>query len=72
MYLISKTSIVKCVTCQYWTGKRDAVFDKKGIPKIDIVDLIGECENENYKRFCGTKRSQKGSCKHFSKWTELL
>ena len=70
--MISKTSIVKCGTCQYWTGNRNPVFDKNGNPKVDIIDKEGVCENENCRKFCGKIRRQDLSCQHFSKWTELL
>lgn len=69
--MISKTDRVICGTCQFWTGKRAPSFDKKGIPKVDIVDKIGNCENEN-SQMCGKERSNQLKCKHFSKWTEIL
>ena len=68
----SNTNTEKCGTCQYWTGRRNPVFDKNGNPKVDIIDRVGNCENENYKRFCGTRRTQNSKCIHFSKWTEIL
>ena len=37
----SKTSRVICGTCQYWTGKREPVFDGNGNPKVDIFDEFG-------------------------------
>lgn len=67
----SKTSTIKCATCEFWTGKRDPVFDARGTPVIDIFDTYGECQNVN-SRFCDAKREQKAKCKHFSKWTELF
>lgn len=68
----SNTNRLMCGTCQYWTGKRNPVFDKNGTPKVDIIDVFGECENENSKRFCGTSRDATKNCMHYSKWTELL
>ena len=67
----SKTTIKKCGTCQYWTGNRDSVFDSNDIPKVDIFDNEGICENVMSK-FCDQKRKQKLNCKNYSKWTELL
>ena len=37
--MLSKTDRKICGTCQFWTGKRDPVFDRKGVPKIDISDI---------------------------------
>ena len=67
----SKTDRIMCGTCQYWTGNRDAVFDKKGVPKVEIHDNRGICENVN-SRFCDEQRYSDSSCVKFSKWTELL
>ncbi len=67
----SKTTIEKCGTCQFWTGNRMPVFDSLGIPKVDIIDTIGQCENVA-SRFFEDSRMQNAKCKHFSKWTELL
>lgn len=67
----TSTETVKCGNCQYWTGAREPVFDVKGIPKVDITDDVGNCENEG-SRFCGQMRKKSASCKDFSKWTELF
>ena len=69
--MISKTNIVKCGTCEYWTGKREPVFDAKGSPKVRIDDFFGECQKQE-SRFCDQKRDQKLKCMHYSKWTELF
>ena len=66
-----KTDRVICGTCQYWTGKRVPCFDKNGVPKVDIIDYFGQCENIN-SRFVDEKRKNDNSCKYHSKWTELL
>jgi len=70
--MASKTDRIMCGTCQYWIGKRNPIFDAKGMPKVDIVDEIGECQNGNSEKFCGVLRKKEAKCKHFSKWTELL
>lgn len=67
----TNTETVKCGNCQYWTGAREPVFDAKGIPKVDITDDVGNCENEG-SRFCRQMRKKSASCKDFSKWTELF
>lgn len=67
----SKTTTIKCGTCEYWTGNRVPVFGKNGEPRVDIVDRNGDCLNIN-SRFCDKKREQNAQCKHFSKWTELF
>ena len=67
----SKTDRKICGTCEYWTGNRVPVFDSKGTPKVDILDLYGLCENQNSK-FKETSRINKYNCKYHSKWTELL
>ena len=41
----SKTSTIKCATCEFWTGNREPVFDASGTPKIDIIDTYGDCHN---------------------------
>ena len=69
--VISKTSRQICGTCQYWTGAREPVFDRMGEPKVDIVDLEGECQNIQCK-FVDQKRKSQLKCKHYSKWTEIL
>ncbi len=66
----SKTSRVICGTCQYWTGKREPVFDGNGNPKIDIVDEFGLCEHFIMDESVARRKDLK--CKHFSKWTEIL
>lgn len=68
----SKTDRIMCGTCQFWTGNRIPIFDQKGVPKVDILDPNGNCENEACSRFCGQKRECQKRCKYFSKWTELL
>ncbi len=67
----SKTERVICGTCQYWTGTRVPCFDNKGVPKVDIIDDFGQCENINSK-FIDKKRKNENKCKYHSKWTELL
>lgn len=68
---IRKTERTICGTCEYWTGKRNPIFDKKGMPKVDIIDKMGQCENIN-SIFLDKERREELNCKHFSKWTELL
>ena len=60
-----------CGTCQYWTGKREPVFDVRGVAKVDIFDSSGSCENIN-SRFCDSVRNNDLKCMHYYKWTELL
>lgn len=67
----SKTDRKICGTCEFWIGNRIPVFDTKGIPKIDILDDYGICQNQN-SRFTDEKRSNKLNCKNYSKWTEIL
>ena len=69
--MASKTSTIKCGNCEYWTGKREPIFDRYDVPKNSIIDKIGNCEKEG-SRFCGQSRKQGASCKCFSKWTELF
>ncbi|MDO5153917.1 MAG: hypothetical protein Q4D50_11265 [Eubacteriales bacterium] len=67
----SKTDRVICGTCEYWTGNRCPSFDKNGVPKIDIIDKTGLCENQA-SRFIDQQRQNDQKCIHFSKWTEIL
>lgn len=67
----SKTTTMKCGTCEYWTGKRKPVFNEKSIPMVDVIDTFGECQNTD-SRFCDQKRGQGVKCVHYSKWTELF
>ena len=60
-----------CATCEFWTGNRDATFDAKGNPKLDVFDKDGNCENIN-SRFFDQIRNLDKNCCCFSKWTELL
>lgn len=69
--LRSKTDRIICGTCEFWTGNRMPVFDPKGIPKVDIIDDIGQCENQN-SRFTDEIRNKDRNCINYSKWTELL
>ena len=70
-FMLSKTDRKICGTCQFWTGKRDPVFDRKGVPKIDISDTRGNCENCS-SRFFDTSRARDAQCVKYSKWTELF
>ena len=67
----SKTDRAICGTCEFWTGNRQPVFDKKGNPKIDIIDEKGFCQNVN-SRFLDSLRNRNYYCCRFSKWTEIL
>lgn len=69
--MISKTERIICGTCEYWTGNRNPVFDKKGNPKVDIADETGQCENVMSRQY-EKSRKRDASCVHFSKWTELF
>ena len=69
--MISKTDRIMCGTCAFWTGKREPIFDKNGVPKVRIDDRFGECENEA-SRQCGETRKCSAYCGKFSKWTEIL
>ena len=69
--MLSKIDRKICGTCQFWTGKRDPVFDRKGVPKIDISDTRGNCENCS-SRFFDTSRARDAQCVKYSKWTELF
>ena len=67
----SKTDRQICGTCEYWTGERNPVFDSKGMPKIDIIDDFGLCQNP-VSRFVDGERKNGANCVHYSKWTEIL
>ena len=67
----SKTSRAICGTCEFWTGNREPVFDSKGVPKIDIIDKTGLCQNIN-SNFTDEIRKRDNNCYRFSKWTEIL
>lgn len=67
----SKTDRVICGTCEFWTGMRNPVFDSKGIPKIDIIDNLGLCQNP-CSSFCDVERKNHLNCIRYSKWTEIL
>lgn len=69
--MLSKTDRVICGTCEYWTGSREPVFDKNGVPKIRIDDKIGECCKVGSK-FTDQERKKDLKCKMYSKWTEIL
>ena len=69
--MISKTDVIKCGTCEYWTGRREPVFDAKGNPKVRIDDTHGECQKQE-SRFCDQNRDQNLKCKYYSKWPELF
>ena len=67
----SKTSVVKCGTCEYWTGERTPAFGKNSEAIVIIQDEYGECQCE-YCAHTGAKRKESNRCKSHSKWTELL
>jgi len=67
----SKTDRKICGTCEYWSGNREPIFDKKGIPKINIIDANALCCKTNC-RFTDQIRKNNLNCKMYSKWTELL
>lgn len=67
----SKTDRKICGTCEYWSGNREPIFDKKGIPKINIIDIEAFCCKPNC-RFTDIIRKSSLNCKMYSKWTELL
>jgi len=69
--MISKTDIAKCGNCDYWAGNREPCFDKHSTPKNNIIDAQGIC-NSIHSQFTDELRKQQRTCKHFSKWTELL
>ena len=67
----SKTDRIMCGTCEYWTGEREPVFDKKGNAKINIYDNYGVCCKMDC-RFADQTRKKDAYCMKYSKWTELL
>lgn len=67
----SKTDRVICGACEFWTGSRRPIFSCKGVPKLNIIDKIGNCESP-LSNFEGKSRKCYNKCIHFSKWTELL
>ena len=67
----SKTDRRMCGTCEYWTGKREPVFDRKGNPKINIYDKRAICNKQDY-RFADQNREYQHGCCRYSKWTEIL
>jgi len=69
--MISKTDRKICGTCEYWTGERKPIFDRNGIPKINIIDNYGVC-NHATSVFVDEQRRKDLNCKNFSKWTEIL
>lgn len=69
--MLSKTERQICGTCEYWTGARNPIFDVRGIPKIDICDDFGLCQNQ-FSRFVDTSRKRDSKCVRYSKWTEIL
>lgn len=66
-----KTDRKICGTCEYWTGERNPVFSSKGVPKIDVCDNTGICQNV-HSRFTDKERKKDSCCIHYSKWTEIL
>ena len=67
----TKTDRIICGTCEYWTGKREPVFDSKSQPKVDIFDEFGNCECSNSSKY-EQKRKKDLNCKCYFKWTEIL
>lgn len=67
----SKTDRKICGTCEYWSGNREPVFDKNGVPKINIYDDCGICCKVGC-RFTDKERRNSLNCKMYSKWTEIL
>lgn len=66
-----KTDRIMCGTCQYWTGRREPIFDRNGNAKISISDAIGNCECTQSSKYDQARRKDL-SCKNYYKWTELL
>lgn len=69
--MVSKTDRKICGTCEYWTGCRAPMFDKKGVPKVSILDEVGICNNFT-SSFADQPRKKELKCKNYSKWPELL
>ena len=67
----TRTDVVKCGNCEYWTGARKPVFDAKERPMVEITDDYGNCENE-LSKFCNSSRKKSMKCIHFDKWTDLF
>lgn len=67
----SKTDRKICGTCQYWSGKREPVFDKESMPKVNIYDKLGICNKQGH-RFTDENRRCDLCCGRYSKWTEIL
>lgn len=66
-----KTDRAICGTCQYWTGRREPVFDSKGNPKVDIFDENGSCECVQSSKY-EQARKKDLRCKCYYKWTEII
>lgn len=69
--MINKTDRKICGTCEFWAGERMPIFDKNGVPKINITDSIGICNNICSK-FTDKVRKKDLNCKAYSKWSEIL
>lgn len=67
----SKTERKICGTCEYWTGNREPVFDKKGIPKVNIYDKRAICAKQGH-RFSDSNRERDLCCGRYTKWSEIL
>ena len=52
-------------------GIRVPCFDNKGVPKVDIIDDFGQCENINSK-FIDKKRKNENKCKYHSKMDRAI
>ncbi len=67
----SKTTTIKCGTCEFWTGKRAPIFDVNNNPVVDIIDSFGECQNVN-SRFCDKKARTKSKMHTFLKVDRII
>ena len=67
----SKTDRKICGTCEFWSGKREPVFDQNGNPKINIYDTNAICNKQDH-RFADENRNCRLCCGRYSKWTEIL
>lgn len=67
----SKTDRKMCGTCEYWSGSREPVFDRKGNPKVNIQEKHAVCNKQDH-RFANENRWYDNCCGRYSKWTEIL
>ena len=55
-----------CVTCTYWSGKRQ--FDGIGLISYDMSDFVGRCNNVGWKGFSGAPMQGNQCCPDYEPW----